>query len=201
MTAHDALSTVRVRPLFLARCCAWFGLCLSSGCADEAIIQRFNDLPLAVATVFDPATGGSLDVAADGGLAPVTFPYAGAPVRIVLDARGSHDPDGQITSYRWLSGTRTPDAGVPARAVPSGQTLDWPADEVMPAVDLGPGLYTFTLWVRDERGAWSLPDTIRVVIGSTMAARPADAGTTALGLSGMDAGVRVAAPSSEGEQR
>jgi hypothetical protein len=167
-------------------------VCILSACADEAIIREFNDLPVAVATVFDPATGATLDVAPDGGLAPVTFPYAGTPVRIVLDARGSRDPDGHITSYRWLSGTRTPDAGVPARLVPPGQPSDWPGDEVMPAVDLGPGLWTFSLWVRDERDAWSVPDTIRVVIGSVAAPRPADAGSTALGLLGMDAGVRAA---------
>jgi len=167
----------------------WFALaCFALGCSDEALIREFNDVPLAVATVYDPISGATLDVAPDGGLAPLTFPYAGAPVRIILDARGSRDPDGQITSYRWLSGTRTPDGGVPGRLVPAGQPVDWPADEVMPAVELGPGLWTFTLWVRDERDAWSVPDTLRVVIGSPVAARADDAGTAPLGLSGMDAG-------------
>jgi hypothetical protein len=165
----------------------WLTLTLGSlGCADEAIIRDFNDLPIAVATVVDPVTGTTLDVGPDGGLAPVTFPYAGSPVRIVLDARGSRDPDGEITTYRWLSGTRTPDAGVPARLIPIAQAPEWPADEAMPVVDLGPGLWTFTLWVRDQRGAWSVPDTIRVVIGSATAPRPAT-----LVLSGIDAGLRV----------
>lgn len=193
MKLRRALLSPDVRLRRHAARIVWLALgCLLSACADEAIIQEFNDLPVALATVFDPATGATLDVAPDGGLLPVTFPYAGTPVRIVLDARGSRDPDGRITNYRWLSGTRTPDAGVPARQVPAGQPPEWPGDEVMPTVDLGPGSWTFTLWVRDDRGAWSVPDTIRVVIGSSTAARPADAGTTALGLLGMDAGVRAA---------
>lgn len=195
MLPRRALLTLRDRQQHRALRGAWLCLvCLFSACADVGSIQDFNDLPVAVATVFDPATGATLDVALDGGLAPVTFPYTGTPVRIVLDARGSRDPDGRITSYRWLSGTRTPDAGVPARQVPAGQSSGWPADEVMPAVDLGPGLWTFTLWVRDAQDAWSVPDTIRVVIGSASTPRPADAGTTALGLLGMDAGVRAAVP-------
>jgi hypothetical protein len=50
------------------------------------------------------------------------------------------------------------------RWVPPGESSDWPADEAMTTVMLGEGVYTFVLWVTDNKGAVSQPDTLKVTI-------------------------------------
>ena len=84
-----------------------------------------------------------------------------------------------------------PDAGItrpPLRRTPEGADSAWPADEAMTSVELGPGLWAFSLWVRDNKGAWSAPDTIRLIIGS--APSSADAGTLAP-MGTMDGGINT----------
>jgi len=106
----------------------------------------------------------------------VMIAYAGEPVRLTLDGSHSADPDGRILKFRWLSGTRsqpTAAAGAGAagsgsgrgRAVPEGETPDWPADVEQPEVTLDAGNYAFTLWVTDDRGLVSAPDTLTIVVG------------------------------------
>lgn len=164
-----------------------------AGCSGDALVREFNVTPIAEATVIHPQSGAMVQAGADGSLAPVTFPYEGVPVRLVLDGSGSRDPDGELREYRWLSGTRAPaDAGVTplgARRVAAGADAGWPADEVMATVELGPGVWTFTLWVRDDDQAWSDPDSIRVVIGASPTTPASAAG--ALGAA-MDGGIRTA---------
>lgn len=164
-----------------------------ASCSGDALIREFNVTPIAEATVIHPQSGVMVQAGADGSLAPVTFPYAGVPVRLVLDGSGSRDPDGEIREYRWLSGTRAAaDAGVPlagARRLAAGAEAGWPADDAMATVELGPGVWAFTLWVRDDDDAWSNPDTIRVVIG---AATPAGDAGAALAAPLMDGGIRAA---------
>jgi hypothetical protein len=51
-----------------------------------------------------------------------------------------------------------------ARWVPPGQPGDWPADEAMTTVMLGEGEYKFVLWVIDNKGGVSAPDTLTVTV-------------------------------------
>ncbi len=68
-----------------------------------------------------------------------------AEVTVVLDGTGSTDPDGSVAAYQW---TGSPD----------------PDDSARPSVVLGPGTYTFTLVVTDDRGASSAPDEVTVTV-------------------------------------
>ena len=105
----------------------------------------------------------------------VTIAYEGEAVTLTLDASHSKDPDGRIAKFRWLSATRTtpgspenaPAAGSGARSqrsVPDGAEPSWPDDVEQPQVTLEEGSHAFTLWVIDDRGLVSAPDTIRIDI-------------------------------------
>lgn len=100
----------------------------------------------------------------------VTLAYAGEPVVLTLDASHSSDSDGQITRYRWLSGTRAPAAGSGGslRAVPEGAEPDWPDDVEKTELTLGEGTYAFSLWVSDDQGMVSTPDLLRVEIAPAL---------------------------------
>lgn len=98
----------------------------------------------------------------------VRLELSDSTLEVTLDASHSRDPDDRIVKYRWLSGTRSEsqedDAGL-ERAVPDGAGPDWPDDVKQPVVTLGEGAYAFTLWVIDERGNVSIPDTVTVDVG------------------------------------
>jgi hypothetical protein len=148
----------------------FIALALLASCVQDPLIPEFNAPPVAVARVIS-AKGESIDEMTDE--AGLVFAFSGSPVTITLDGSGSSDPNGMIKQYRWLSGTLTPDAGAaqPAkRLVPAGAAADWPADEQQPQVQLGEGVWTFTLWVVDDQGSVSDPDTIRITVGSSAAA-------------------------------
>ena len=66
-------------------------------------------------------------------------------LRVTLDGSASHDPDGSIASYIWKG---SPD----------------PRNVVSPSLDLGAGVYTFTLQVRDNLGARSNIDSVQISI-------------------------------------
>jgi hypothetical protein len=106
----------------------------------------------------------------------MTLDFSGTPVTVELDGRGSSDDDGEIVEYVWLSGTPLPaqDAGmgmepvVPGgRLVPEGEEATWPDDEARPTVVLGEGVWNFSLWVRDDSGALSAPDSVTIFVGSS----------------------------------
>lgn len=119
----------------------------------------------------------------------VTFELGDSTLEVTLDATHSSDRDGRVVSYRWLSATPLSanmadsgvagsagtgaagrgaagggGAGTPRRWVPEGQSLDWPEDIAMPKVQLGAGNYSFTLWVFDDDGEISKPDTVDVEV-------------------------------------
>ena len=143
------------------------------GCRVDPTIKPANQLPVADARVI--RDGKSVDEQTDGADA-LKFEYAGTPVAVTLDASYSHDPDGTITGYRWLSGTVAPDGGIPLpdgmgvsrRWVPEGEPIDWPDDVKSPTVELGQGIWEFSLWALDEDGATGVPDSIKVTIGNVV---------------------------------
>jgi hypothetical protein len=134
---------------------------LAAGCRETYVEADDNRRPEAVARAFD-ASGARVDSSANGGLGPI-FAFDGEAVEIKLDGRGSTDMDGTIAEYRWLSATQR-DGGVD-RVLPDGEDPGWPDDEAQPSVTLGEGAWTFSLWVVDDRGAFSDPATIDLIVG------------------------------------
>jgi hypothetical protein len=121
----------------------WFligALWLCSGCLENRTVDS-NQPPIAEA-------GSDLQL-----------DYEGSPVAVRLDGRDSSDPDGRIVTHIWRSGDDGPDGSAPAAA------LD-PDDVARPALDLDPGSYTFTLWVGDDDGATSEPDSVTIRVGT-----------------------------------
>jgi hypothetical protein len=142
-----------------------------SDCGRDLSINPTNQIPIADARII--RNGQSTNGSGDGGAALLEFPFTGTPVSVTLDGSHSHDPDGTIASYRWLSGTLAPDGGtdlpneggVLHRWVPPGEPSNWPGTSVSPQVELGMGAWSFTLWVVDNEGAISAPSTITVTVG------------------------------------
>ena len=123
-------------------------LVVSVGCRENPLVPEGNILPTANA-----GPDQMLD-------------YAGAPVTVTLMGSGSTDDDGLIETYRWLSGDLAPDGGVGDRAIPAGVPANWPDDVMNPTVVLEQGKYLFSLWVTDNEGATSEPDTVEIRVGS-----------------------------------
>ena len=142
-----------------------------SHCGQDLSVNSSNQPPVADARIL--RNGQSVNGQGDGGAALLMFPFNGTPVTVRLDASQSHDPDGTITAYRWLSGTLAPEggtdlpneAGVLHRWVPAGAPSNWPGNSEQPQVELGEGIWSFTLWVTDNDGAISTPSTITITIG------------------------------------
>lgn len=82
-------------------------------------------------------------------------------VTVTLDGSGSMDPDGTIVGYRWLSADAVE---VDAGGIERGD-VD-PEDIATPEVTLGQGIWTFALWVEDDRGAFSAQDIVVVTVGT-----------------------------------
>jgi hypothetical protein len=120
-------------------------LLLGSGCREDPLVDSINVAPVANA---------GPDQADESGAATVT---------VVLDGSGSTDSDGHIESWHWFSASSGPDGGV---ALPPGEESTWPEDVANPQVELPEGAYTFSLWVVDERGAVSEPDTVQIQVGN-----------------------------------
>jgi hypothetical protein len=146
----------------------------TGGCREDPAIKPVNQIPIADARII--RNGESVNGRMDGGAAALAFDYTGTPVTITLDASHSIDPDGTIAAYHWLSATLAPDGGihlpdeggVSLRWIPPGAPLNWPGDEVQPQVKLGKGSWSFDLWVTDNLGAISNPDTITITIGNVV---------------------------------
>jgi len=85
--------------------------------------------------------------------------FTGEPIAVELDATKSRDLDGKLDGYLWRPVMLTGDAGMDMVEV-----VD-PDDEAKPEVELGRGTHHFTLWVRDDDGALSEPDTVTIKIG------------------------------------
>jgi hypothetical protein len=146
----------------------------ASGCHADLSITPANQIPIADARVI--RDGKSVNARTDGGAAALTFDFSGTPVRITLDGSHSYDPDGTIVAYHWLSATPAPEGGMPLpndagvlnRRIPPGAAPNWPGEVMQPQVDLGEGIWSFALWVVDDGGAISSPDTIKITIGAAV---------------------------------
>jgi hypothetical protein len=150
---------------------------LLAGCHDNTLVPEPNRVPVARARVMG-MEGSSVIVPSSG---------SAGPVSITLDGTTSTDPDGGKLTYRWLSGTSMggsapaagsggsggsgPTGGREAssgkRWVPAGSDGAWPEDVERPMVSLPDGDYKFVLWVVDDKGAISDPDTLEISVGGT----------------------------------
>lgn len=140
--------------------------CFAAACADNLEVPETNVTPVAVARVLG-----------DDRIMP-SFAFSGAALELTLDASKSHDLDGSVAKYRWLSATQlqdlaaasggdTVDAGPsdPGRWVPEGEPAEWPDDVQQPSVRLpGPGNYAFVVWVTDDGGRVSDPNTLTIEV-------------------------------------
>jgi hypothetical protein len=146
----------------------------TGGCREDPAIKPVNQIPIADARII--RNGESVNARMEGGAGALSFDYTGMPITITLDASNSYDPDGTIVAYHWLSATLAPDGGiqlpdeggVSLRWIPPGVSLNWPGDQVKPQVTLGQGSWSFDLWVTDNLGAISNPDTITITIGNVV---------------------------------
>ena len=174
------------RSILLA--CTLAALC--AACSDNPVIpDEPNRRPVADARI--RVDGKALDEHVDGGAEALKVPLAAGTdsVEVTLDATKSTDADGKVTTYRWLSATSVPDGGIGALSYMMGETVknaggryvpeselgaapgarkgvaDWPEDVERPKVELGEGAWSFSLWVTDDDGAISNPDTITILVG------------------------------------
>jgi len=120
-------------------------LVLGSACREDPLVDSINVAPL--------ANAGPDQVTESGA----------AAVMVTLDGSGSTDEDGEVVSWRWFSASAGPDGGV---ALPPDADSTWPEDISNPQVELPEGVWTFSLWVIDERGAVSEPDTVQIQVGN-----------------------------------
>jgi hypothetical protein len=134
---------------------------LAVGCRETYVDEMTNRLPVAVAHAVD-VMGMSVDSSVNNDRGPI-FPLKGDTVEVVLDGTASTDSDGTIVAYRWLSATLL-DAGA-GREIPKGEKPEWPDDVAQPHVKLTAGTWAFSLWVTDNKGALSDPDTIELIVG------------------------------------
>jgi hypothetical protein len=129
-----------------------FGLC---ACRETPLVPDANSTPVADAQ-FINAAGKSVDeIIAAGDPMALQIPFNGQPVAVTLNGAASKD-DGKIKTYRWLSGDKGP--------MDKGRGID-PADTAQPVVMLGMGTFKFVLWVTDDQGVISRPDSVTVTVG------------------------------------
>lgn len=129
------------------------------GCRQSDAVKESNLYPEAQAEV----------IGNDGFVvATETFELAGDTVEVTLVGDASKDGDGHIVEYQWLSATsQMTDAGMAlpgTRRIAEGAAVGWPADEPNPKVVLTEGVWKFSLWVTDDRGAVSQPDVVTVTV-------------------------------------
>jgi hypothetical protein len=152
---------------------------LLASCRENPVIDEPNKRPTADARVIwrDMSLDETIDAGPDG----LKFDFDGTtPVEITLDGSSSVDADGEIVKYEWHSATLAGDGGVPEelRMVPNGDGA-WPPDEMQPKITItAAGVYSFALWVHDDKGAKSEPDTVKITVGTAVDPAIAECMTT-----------------------
>jgi hypothetical protein len=140
-----------------------------AGCHQTPLVDT-NIAPLADAKVINMA-GTSVDEKTvakfmkdnpDAGMAAadmLRFDFNGQDVTVTLDGSQSSDEDGTVVKYQWLSGNAgAADAG-------GGRLGPDPEDIARPTVTVGEGTWRFVLWVSDNKGKVSEPDTVTFTVG------------------------------------
>jgi hypothetical protein len=177
MAQHPRITELAMNPASLLGSrllLAAAGLLALAGCRENPIVDLPNARPIADAKIIGP--NGPIDETVDGGPAALKFDFDGTtPVQITLDGSSSVDKDGEIVKYQWLSGTSAPDGGLAVgdrkelRLVPDVNDPGWPADQKQVQIQLTTqGVFSFSLWVIDNKGAISTPDTIKVTVGQAV---------------------------------
>ena len=158
---HEGISIQHsyTAPLLAALCAA------ALGCRETYVAESNNRIPVAVAHVID-SSGKSVDSSANAGFGP-RFQLQGSTVEVTLDGSESSDMDGTIAAYRWISGAGQGDEDA-GRELAPGEKAGWPADEAKPKVKLTEGAWSFTLWVTDNKGNISDPDTVKLIVGNSL---------------------------------
>jgi hypothetical protein len=155
------------------------------GCTEELGVPLANQTPIAKAAVLGMA-GSSIQVEYSG--MPVAFTLDGSgsidPDGTIIKytwlsgdvvtpaasgGASTAGASGAAGSSSQAGAAASPPAGgiggVHLRAVPAGQAPDWPDDVMQPMVSLDAGQHTFVLWVTDNKGAVSLPSTVKITVG------------------------------------
>ncbi len=141
------METAMTAKLVIALACV---AALHAGCVNPGYVDDPNAVPVALARVVGPDGVATT--------AMVTFPFSGQPVAVTLDGAGSTDADGRVASYHWI-------ASNPMMPMEPRMNLR----VASPQVSLGQGTWTFSLWVTDEKGKVSRPDTVTFVVGTPTA--------------------------------
>lgn len=144
------------------------------------VYQRsISCLSLASLLVVAQLVAGCRDLPATGANQQVPVANAGpdqniavvGETTVTLDGRKSSDADGEVVRYYWLSADAATgdeaeeilaegfDAGI--GLVRSRQDLE---ESPQPTVTLGKGVWTFTLWVEDDEGLISDPDSVTIIV-------------------------------------
>ena len=143
--------------------CILCALFTAQGCLKDETLDT-NRVPIADAKAVG-SNGEVVDATTDGGVGALTFKFEGDPLEVTLDGKSSTDLDGTVASYDWRYVAPSRDAGAPASGFwNQSATLD-PSNTARPKVLLPMGEHTFTLWVTDDDGAVSAPDTISIKVG------------------------------------
>lgn len=138
--------------------------CLAQACVENPLVTDNN------APVADAGDDQELE-------------YDGDPVSVTLDGSRSADSDGDVVSYQWLISSRIECDG-------KDDDDECPEHVEKPKVMLDEGRYHFTLWVTDNKGAVSDPDTVMITVGNPPD-EVADAGTDDGTDDGDDGGVEA----------
>jgi hypothetical protein len=122
---------------------------------------------------------GALVAKSGNPVTTTTIPYAGMPVSVVLDGTKSSDPDGQVTSFKWLrtdipAASRWADGGVPPpdSGLPVFHSTDDPPAGTSAQLSLDKGKYRYSLWVMDNGGLISAPATVTLQVADPAAMAP-----------------------------
>jgi hypothetical protein len=170
---EPVMTFVRIAPFAL--------LVALGGCRENPILPEPNERPLAVARVVLPTGPADADTFATmgpgTGQSALQFDFNGGSLDVQLDGMDSKDNDGEISEYMWQSATLIDgDAGKAQPTgmkdplwMPEGAAKGWPEDTANPKVTItAAGVYSFNLWVTDDTGSQSEPDTIKFTVGTAV---------------------------------
>jgi len=164
--------------------CAALASVLNAACADNLQVQPANLRPVAIAGVVgsDTATprfdydGRKLAVKLDGSRSRdpdgkiATYRWLSGTLASKAGMQLNAGASAGMSTGASAGGSAANGGGAgarssaPVRWVPEGEPASWPGDTEQPEVMLDEGVYSFTLWVIDERGQISDPSTVTITV-------------------------------------